>query len=86
MIKKLWVKFDGMDISCFCEEDGKKCTKEEKPKCKEYVVKFIEVKRDITEQQIKEVMTREQKAMKDILAKIKRYDTELKKSIRKFKV
>jgi hypothetical protein len=86
MIKKLWVKFDGMDISCFCEEDRKKCPPESKPMCEEHVVKFIKIKRDNTAEQIKEVMTREQKAMKDILAKIKRYDTELKKSIRKFKV
>ncbi len=36
----MWVKFDGMEIECFCEE-RKKCVKEEKPECKEYVVKFI---------------------------------------------
>jgi len=86
LIKKLWVKFDEMNVACFCEEDRKKCVKEEKPECKEYVVKFIEVKRDATVEQIKEVMTREQKAMKDIVGKIKKYDSELKKSIRKFKI
>ena len=75
-----------MNVECFCEENRKKCVKEEKPECKEYVVKFIEVKRDSTVQQIQEVMTREQKAMKEILAKVKKYDSELKKSIRKFKV
>ena len=86
MIKKMWVKFDGMDVACFCEEDRKKCVKEEKPECKEYVVKFIEIKRDTTAEQIKEVMTREQKAMKKIVAKVKKYDSELKKSIRKFRI
>ncbi len=85
-ILKLWAEFDELNIKCFCEENRKKCVKEEKPECKEYVVKFIEVKRNETVEQIKEVMTREQKAMKDILAKIKKHDTELKKSIRKFKV
>ena len=85
MIKKMWVKFDGMSIECFCEE-RKKCVKEEKPACKEHVVKFIEIKRDTTAEQIKEVMTREQKAMKEIVAKVKKYDSELKKSIRKFKI
>jgi hypothetical protein len=44
--KKLWVKFDELDIECFCEADNKKCLPEEKPTCKEYVVKFIEIKRD----------------------------------------
>jgi hypothetical protein len=86
MIKKMWVKFDGMIVECFCEEGRKKCVKEEKPACKEYVVKFIEIKRDTTAEQIKEVMTREQKAMKDIVAKVKKYDSELKRSIKKFKV
>ena len=75
-----------MEVVCFCDEGRKKCVKEEKPGCKEYVVKFIEVKRNETVEQIKEVMTREQKVMKDILSKIKKYDSELKKSIIKFKV
>jgi hypothetical protein len=86
LIKKLWVKFDEMAVVCFCEEGRKKCVKEEKPECKEYVVKFIEVKREATVEQITEVMTREQKAMKEIIAKIKKHDSELKKSIRKFKI
>ena len=86
MIKKLWVKFDDMDVACFCEEDRKKCVKEEKPECKEYVVKFIEIERDETIERIKENMTREEKVMKDILSKLKKHDTELKKSIRKFKI
>lgn len=82
----MWVKFDGMDVACFCEDARKKCVKEEKPECKEYVVKFIEIKRDTTVEQIKEVMTREQKTMKEIVAKIKKYDSEFKKSIKKFRV
>jgi len=86
LIKKLWVKFDDMDVACFCEEDRKKCVKEEKPECKEYVVKFIEIERDETIERIKENMTREEKVMKDILSKLKKHDTELKKSIRKFKI
>lgn len=86
MIKKMWVKFDEMDVECLCEESRKKCVKEEKPECKEYVVKFIEIKRNITAEKIQEVMTREQQAMKEIVAKVKKYDSELKKNIRKFKI
>ena len=81
----MWVKFDGMEVACFCEE-RKKCVKDEKPACEEYVVKFIEIKRDTTAEQIKEVFTREQKVMKDIVAKVKKYDSELKKSIKKFRI
>ena len=86
MIKKLWVKFDGLDVECFCEENRKKCVKEEEPKCKEYVVKFVEIKRDITTERATEILTREQKAVKNIIEKIKRYDSELKRNIKKFKV
>lgn len=86
MIKKLWVKFDEMAVVCFCEENRKKCTKEEKPECKEYVVKFVEIKRDNTERDIKLVLTKEARAMKELVGKVKKYDTELKKAVRKFKV
>jgi hypothetical protein len=86
MIQKLWVKFDETAVVCLCEENRKKCTKEEKPECKEYVVKFIEIERGNTEEAIKVSMTNEEKAMKDLVRKVKRYDTELKKAVKKFKV
>lgn len=43
MIKKLWVKFDGTDLVCFCENTNKECVNEN---CKEYVVKFTLIERD----------------------------------------
>jgi hypothetical protein len=86
MIKKLWVKFDELEIECFCEENRKECAPESKPECELYVVKFIKIKRDNTAEQIKESLTREEKAMKEIIAKVKRYESEFKKSIKKFKV
>lgn len=43
MIKKLWAKFDGMKLTCFCEEGEKKCTDDA---CKEYVVKFTLIDRE----------------------------------------
>ncbi len=86
MIKKLWVKFDGMDIECFCEEGDKKCAPESNPQCKEYVVKFIEVERDNDLEDIKRTLSKEEKFMKDLVGKLKRHDTKLKHSINKFKV
>lgn len=50
--KKLWAKFDGLDIECFCEEENKKCSLKDKPECKEYVVKFIEIKRDRKQEEL----------------------------------
>lgn len=45
MIKKLWVKFDGLDVVCVCNEGNKKCNLSEKPTCGEYVVKFTPIDR-----------------------------------------
>lgn len=43
MIKKLWVKFDGIDVVCVCNEQRRDC--ENKTGCSEYVVKFTPVDR-----------------------------------------
>lgn len=80
LIKKLWVKFNGMDIKCFCNENDRKCRDEE---CREYVVRFIEIVRskppiiklDNTEQQLKQA-----------IRKLKKSETELSKTINKFKI
>ena len=82
MIKKLWVKFDEMDIECFCNENRKKCPAESKPTCKEYVVKLIEIKR--TEQDIN--LEKEEKEFKVAVLKLKKQEAELRKTIRKFKI
>lgn len=88
LIKKLWVKFDGMDIECFCETN-KQCSAHEEPGCKEYVVKFIEIKRKVKKVGVKEVhpgVAREEQLIKKLTKDIKRQGIELKKSIKKFKV
>ena len=42
-----WIKFHEQDgaVECFCLPGRKKCPAEKKPPCKEYVVKFSEVRR-----------------------------------------
>ena len=75
MVKKMWVKFDGMDVSCVCDEHHRKCKDD---KCKEYIVKFIEVKRDPIEQI--------EKMSKGLEKEITKLNSELKKSINKFKI
>jgi hypothetical protein len=84
LIKKLWVKFDDMDINCFCEENNKKCAAIEEPICKEYVVKFTEIKR--ADECIKIDLSKEKRAFSDLSRQLNRKTTELKKSIQKFKV
>lgn len=76
MIDKFWIKFDELDIECFCREGAKKCPPEKKPVCKQYVVKFIEIERS---DEFKE----EIKAIKKTAKKI---ESEISKAINKFKV
>ena len=82
MIKKLWVKFDEMDIECFCNENRKKCPPESNPVCKEYVVKLIEIERKYRDVDFE----KGEKLFKDAVKKFKKQGTELRKSIRKFKI
>ncbi len=71
----MWVKFDGMGVSCVCDEHHRKCKDD---KCKEYIVKFIEVKRDPIEQI--------EKMSRGLEKEITKLNSELKKSINKFKI
>lgn len=43
-----WIKFNKQDgtVECMCQTGRKLCPPEKKPSCKEYVVKFMEVKRN----------------------------------------
>lgn len=76
LIKKMWVKFDDMDVECICNYHERKCTSTEKRKgCKEYVVKFIEVERN----ELKD-------DLEGVSKEIKKLDTELRKSINKFRI
>lgn len=75
MIKKMWVKFDGMDVECICDEHHRKCDKDE---CGEYVVKFTEIERTVVD----EVNDFAKSLNKEIF----RLNTEIKKNINKFKI
>ena len=43
MIRKLWVKFDELDVVCMCNEGKKVCTNV--TDCEEYITKFTPTKR-----------------------------------------
>lgn len=74
LIDIYWVKFEDGEIDCFCRQDRKKCPAEKIPLCKEYVLKFIKVERNIED------------IMQEPMAQLKKKMTELQKSINKFKV
>ena len=85
LIKKMWVKFDGMDIECMCDEHNRKCDK----KCKEYVVKFTEIKRVLIDVNLKKLeagLIKDEKLLKKATKDLQKQTNELKKSIKKFKV
>lgn len=81
MIKKVWAKFDGMDIACVCDEHHRKCQKDEE--CKEYVVKFTEIKRDEEQENLSEELEKETKRFQ---REVSKFQSELTKSLKKFKI
>lgn len=69
-----WIKFKEGEIACICSQNSKKCIGVRHPLCKEYVLKFIEVKRDNLEE------------IQEPIRQLKRKMTELQKSIKRFKI
>lgn len=82
LIKKLWVKFEDMDVACVCDEHHRKCKDKS---CKEYVVKFTEIERSKIAEQMKG-LEKDGQLLEKAVNDLKKYSTELKKSITKFKI
>ena len=81
MIKKVWAKFDGMDLTCVCDEHHKKCKPD--ADCKEYVVKFMEIDR---EQKIEDASVHLEMETKKLRKDIKKFQSEISRSIKKYKI
>ena len=69
-----WIKFYEQDgsVECMCQSGRKKCPPEKKPSCKEYVVKFMEVKRNV-----------QPKTTDFVAAKLKRSVVELERVLKR---
>ena len=80
MIKKVWAKFDGMDLSCVCDEHHRKCKDET---CKEYVVKFMEIERNET---IEDAKAHIEQESKNLRRDIRNFQSKVSRSIRKYKI
>ena len=74
MIRKLWVKFNELDVECVCNDGNKKCTLSDKPTCKEYVVKFTPIER-LEERRLS-------KSPKYLADKRRKLSTEMTKTIK----
>ena len=86
MDKKLWVKFDELEIECFCDSGRKDCPPEAKPKCKEYVVRFIEIERSEANEERVKAIKDASKIVEDRLKRnLKKFETEIHKNIKKMK-
>lgn len=77
MINKLWVKFNEEGVECTCNEYARKC---EEPTCKEYVVKFTEIKRS------KHSVEGFNRNMESVVKDLKKIRDEMRKGINKFKI
>jgi len=87
LIKKLWAKFDHMDVVCFCEEHDRRCKGDKE--CKEYVVKFTEIKRAEKNEELDKLekdLARDGRLIEKAAKNLTRQTNELKKSIKKFKI
>jgi hypothetical protein len=80
LIKKVWAKFDGLDLKCVCDEHHRKC--QEDSACKEYVVKFMEIERN---QELDEAVKQIENEAKLIHNDIQKYQSKISRNLRKFK-
>lgn len=80
MIKKVWAKFKDMDLECVCDEHHRKCKDDT---CKEYVVKFMEIDRkDELEEATKHLSVETRK----LRSEMKRFQSQISKSIKKYRI
>ena len=80
MIKKVWAKFEEMDLKCVCDEHHRKCKDDT---CKEYVVKFMEIDR---EQQAEDAVAHLEREAKNLRNDIKKFQSKVSRSVKKFKI
>ena len=80
MIKKVWAKFADMDLQCVCDEHHRKCKDDT---CKEYVVKFMEIDRQDELEAATKHLNNETKKLRNDMQK---FQSQISKSIRKYKV
>lgn len=80
MIKKVWAKFEGMDLQCVCDEHHRKCKDDT---CKEYVVKFMEIDRERELEDAVAHLDRDSKKFNDSMRK---FQSKVSRSIKKYKI
>ena len=85
LIKKVWAKFEDMDLVCVCEDHtrGGCIQKGTELVCKEYVVKFMEIER---QSELEEVTKHLSKETRKLRSEMRKFQSQVSRSIRKYKV
>jgi predicted nuclease with TOPRIM domain len=81
LIKKAWVKFDGMTVKCICDDNNRKCAGDKS--CKEYVIRFTEIERS---EKVNDAIKHLEKEQQNLEKTIKKFESQVSKSIKKFKI
>ncbi len=81
MIKKVWAKFEDMDLVCVCDEHHRKCKPDES--CKEYVVKFMEIDRQSELEEATKHLSNEARKLR---SEMQRFQSKISRSIKKYKI
>ena len=81
MIKKAWVKFDEMSVKCICDERRRECKDDEL--CKEYVIRFTKIERS---EKVNSAIKHLEKEQQNLEKTIKKFESQVSKSIKKFKI
>lgn len=83
---KLWIKFNGLDIECFCTYDNRKCPLKEK-ECHVYLAKFIRLDDvDAHDERVENLREGVKRLEARIKNEQKKFESEIKRSIKKFKI
>ena len=80
MIKRVWAKLENEDIKCICDEHHRKC----EDKCKEYIVKFVEIDRD--KEDLDDAIAGLKRETDTFQKNMKKFESQISKSIKKFKI
>jgi len=84
---KLWVKFKDLDIYCFCAYNDRRCAAEKREDCHLYLTKFIRID-DVErhDERVKNLSDASRILEAKIKREQKRFESQVKRSIKKFKI
>lgn len=84
---KLWIKFKELDIECFCDYNNRKCPKEKREDCHLYLAKFIRID-DVErhDEHVKNVRNASKLLEAKMKQQQKKFESQVKRSIKKFKI